>query len=106
MKYAIAAASIAFSVAVSDEARAQTLTECGKSDGYAYYFVGGLVPAGKGGWQKDGIDGGRIILNYVNGDLDLLIKKRHWFNYVRKARWWENNPETDDQRSYCTDCHL
>jgi hypothetical protein len=74
MKYAIAAASIAFSVAVSDEARAQTLTECGKSDGYAYYFVGGLVPAGKGGWQKDGIDGGRIILNYVNGDLDLLIK--------------------------------
>jgi hypothetical protein len=74
MKYAIAAASIAFSVAVSDGACAQTLTECGKSDGYAYFFVGGLVPAGKGGWQKDGIDGGRIILNYVNGELDLLIK--------------------------------
>jgi hypothetical protein len=73
MKYAIAAASITFSVAVC-EAWAQTLTECGRSDGYAYYFVGGLVPAGKGGWQKDGIDGGRIILNYVNGELDLLIK--------------------------------
>jgi hypothetical protein len=34
MKYVIAAASIAFSVTVSDGAWAQTLTECGKSDGY------------------------------------------------------------------------
>ena len=55
-------------------ARAQTLTECGRSDGHAYYFTGGLVPAGKGGWQKDGIDGGRIVLNYANGEVDLLIK--------------------------------
>jgi hypothetical protein len=31
----------------------QTLTECGRSDGYAYYFTGGLVPADKGGWQKE-----------------------------------------------------
>jgi len=45
--------------------QAQTLTECGKSDGYAYYFVGGVVPADKGGWQRDGIPGGRIILNYI-----------------------------------------
>jgi hypothetical protein len=51
--------------------RAQTLTECGKSDGYAYYFS---VPADKGGWTKDGISGGRIILNYINGEIDLLIK--------------------------------
>ena len=55
-------------------ASAQTLTECGKSDGYAYYFSGGLVPADKAGWKKDGIDGGRIILNYINGEIDLLIK--------------------------------
>jgi hypothetical protein len=54
--------------------RAQTLTECGRSDGYAYYFTGGLVAADKGGWKKDGIDGGRIILNYINGEIDLLIK--------------------------------
>jgi hypothetical protein len=45
------------------DVRAQTLTECGRSDGYAYYFSGGLVPADKGGWKKDGIDGGGIILN-------------------------------------------
>jgi hypothetical protein len=40
----------------------------------AYYFSGGLVPAGDGGWKKDGIDGGRIILNFINGEVDLLIK--------------------------------
>jgi len=57
-------------------ASAQTLAECGKSDGYAYYFTGGLVPAGKGGWQKDGVDDGRIILNFINGEVDLLIKDR------------------------------
>ena len=43
MKYVIAAASIAFSVTVSDGAWAQTLTECGKSDGYAYFFAGGFA---------------------------------------------------------------
>jgi hypothetical protein len=54
--------------------RAQTLTECGRSDGYAYYFSGGLISADKSGWRKDGIDGGRIILNFINGEVDLLIK--------------------------------
>jgi len=53
--------------------RAQTVTECGKSGGYSYYFAGGLVPADKGGWKKDGIDGGRIILNLINGKIDLLV---------------------------------
>jgi hypothetical protein len=55
-------------------ASARTLTECGRSDGYAYFFSGGLIPADKTGWQKDRIDGGRIILNYINGELDLLRK--------------------------------
>jgi hypothetical protein len=57
------------------DVRAQTVTECGRSDGYAFYFAGGLVPADKSGWRKDGIDGGRIILNLINGsEIDLLIK--------------------------------
>src|SRR5262245_17511289 len=56
------------------DVRAQTLTECGKSDGYSYHFAGGLVSADKGGWIKDRIDSGRIILNYVNGEIDLLTK--------------------------------
>jgi hypothetical protein len=54
--------------------RAQTVTECGRSEGYSYYFAGGLIPADKGGWRKDGIDGGRIILNLLNGEIDLLMK--------------------------------
>jgi hypothetical protein len=54
--------------------RAQTLTECGRSDGYAYYFSGGLIAPDKSGWRKDGIDGGRIILNFINSEVDLLIK--------------------------------
>jgi hypothetical protein len=71
MRTAIAAAIL---LMLCTGVRAQTLTECGKSDGYVYYFTGGLVPAGKGGWKKDGIDGGRIILNYINGEIDLLTK--------------------------------
>jgi hypothetical protein len=71
-KRALIAAAIFLILCVSTQA--QTLTECGKSDGYAYYFVGGVVPADKGGWQRDGITGGRIILNYINGEIDLLIK--------------------------------
>jgi len=55
-------------------ARTETLTECGRSDGYAYYFSGGLVSPDKSGWRKDGIDGDRIILNFINGEVDLLIK--------------------------------
>lgn len=54
----------------------QSLIECGRSDGYAYYFTGGLISPGKGGWQKDGIDGGRIILNYNGSEVDLLIKDK------------------------------
>jgi len=53
--------------------RAQTVTECERSDGYSYHFAGGLVPADKSGWQKDGY-GGRQVLNYINGEFDLLVK--------------------------------
>jgi hypothetical protein len=52
-------------------ANAQTRTECGRSNGYAYYFSGGAVPAA--GWKKDWIDGGQIILNFINGEADLLV---------------------------------
>jgi hypothetical protein len=64
----------AVTCSASDGARAQTLTECGRSDGYAYYFSDGLITADKSGLTKDGIDGGRIILNFINGEIDLLIK--------------------------------
>jgi hypothetical protein len=34
------------------DAEAQTLTECGRSDGFAYYFPGGLVPADNFGGRR------------------------------------------------------
>jgi hypothetical protein len=52
---------------------AQTVTECGDSQGYAYFFQGGSVPPGQGGMHKDAITGGRIILNYENNEVDLII---------------------------------
>src|SRR5262249_41193961 len=55
------------------DVRAQTLTECGRSDGYTYLFSGGLVPADKSGWQKEW-DDGRTVLNYINREFDLLEK--------------------------------
>ena len=74
-------------------AKAQTKTECGKSNGYAYYFSGGAIPAS--GWKKDWIDGGQIILNFINGEADLLVtnatgstasvKQAGGKIYVRKA---------------------
>src|SRR5262245_22074805 len=73
MRLTLTAAVLCCMAMLCTSARAQTLTECGKSDGYSYYFTGGFV-ADKGGWKKDGIDDGRIILNYINGEIDLLIK--------------------------------
>jgi hypothetical protein len=55
-------------------AGAQTITECGDSEGYAYYFSGGAIPAAQAGMRKDAITGGRIILNYENNEVDLIIK--------------------------------
>lgn len=82
-------------------AMAQTVTECGRSDGYAYYFSGGFVPADKSGWRKDGIDGGKIILNYTNGKFDLLIKKRYWFHYLPGASWLKTIRSKYEQRFNC-----
>jgi hypothetical protein len=66
---------IAGMLAAVATASGATLTECGASDGYGYYFAGGLVPANKAGFTKDGITGGRIILNlYDNNEVDLLLK--------------------------------
>jgi hypothetical protein len=70
----IAATAAAILLMLCTGVRAQTVTECGRSDGYAYYFSGGLVSADKSGWRKDGIDGGRIILNFLKDEVDLLIK--------------------------------
>ena len=74
MRLTLTAAVLCCAAMLCTGVRAQTITECGRSDGYAYYFSGGLISPDKAGWVKDGIDGGRIILNFINDEVDLLIK--------------------------------
>ena len=74
MRLTLTVAVLCCTAMLCSGARAKTLTQCDRSDGYAYYFSGGLIAPDKSGWRKDGIDGGRIILNFINGEVDLLIK--------------------------------
>lgn len=60
------------------EARASELSilaRCGPSTGRSYYFEGGFVGPGQGGWRDDGISDGRlsIVLN-EQGQLDIWSK--------------------------------
>ena len=55
-------------------ANAQTITECGDSEGYAYYFADGVVPQQEAGMRKDAVTGGRILLNFENNEVDLILK--------------------------------
>jgi|EndMetStandDraft_8_1072994.scaffolds.fasta_scaffold05390_12 hypothetical protein len=75
--------AVAVLLMVCTGAKAQTKTECGKSNGYAYYFSGGAVPAS--GWKKDWIDGGQIILNFINREADLLVTNATLTASVRQA---------------------
>lgn len=53
------------------------LARCGASDGQSYYFEGGFVGPGQGGWKKDGVDDGRVtVFLNENDQLDLLVKDR------------------------------
>jgi len=53
--------------------RAESLSiSCGASNGYAYYFEGGLVDRANSGFSEDGISGGKISLTLNekgNGDI-------------------------------------
>lgn len=50
------------------------LTICGESKGDAYYFEGGLVGPGQGGWHQDGISGGSFTLLITDNKLDIIFK--------------------------------
>jgi hypothetical protein len=43
------------------------------SQGYAYFFPGGLVPEAKSGWSKDGITDGRFMLIQDGKEFDLVF---------------------------------
>src|SRR5262249_44669038 len=67
-------AAFIFAVSFLQPAYSKTVTECGDSDGYAYYFAGGAVPPHQAGLRKDAISGGRTILNFENNEFDLILK--------------------------------
>ncbi|WP_147430925.1 hypothetical protein [Oceanibaculum indicum] len=58
----------------SNLANANILTKCGSSEGWAYYFEGGMVPPGQGGWTKDEISGGVIEVHISSGSVDIVFK--------------------------------
>jgi hypothetical protein len=56
-------------------AAAKIITQCGASEGYAYFFEGGLIAEKDAGWQKDGISGGgfQFISADDGSDPDIII---------------------------------
>jgi len=53
---------------------AAVITSCGGSQGYAYFFQGGLVPADQEGWQPDKISTGGIIFTMDEKKPDIIIR--------------------------------
>ena len=64
----------AFLILLSVTTQAQTIFECGASDGHTYYFEGGYVSADKAGWQRDGMSDGQFSLIMRGEKLDVLFK--------------------------------
>lgn len=58
---------------------------CGASQGVAYFFEGGLVGPGQGGWLKDGVTDGGIALVKLDGKLDILFKDATGNRYSHRA---------------------
>lgn len=54
---------------------ATILARCGPSVGQSYYFEGGVIGPGHGGWKPDGYENGRITA-YINdkNEVDILLK--------------------------------
>jgi hypothetical protein len=67
----LAGAALVLAPASAD---AKTLTQCGASEGYAYYLPGGLMPAREAGFTVDTINDGAITLISHNGEVDLIVK--------------------------------
>lgn len=48
--------------------------QCGASEGYSYYFAGGLVPESKAGFTEDSISNGKVTLLLTDsGEGDILF---------------------------------
>jgi len=54
-------------------AQASTITRCGASKGFAWYFESGLVEKRKTGWTKDGVSKGDITLVRDGDEYDIIF---------------------------------
>ena len=55
-------------------ANAETIIQCGGSEGWAYYFGDTSINEKDEGWMQDGISKGGIALTREGNDLDILMK--------------------------------
>lgn len=67
------AAMVIALIATATTANSEVITRCGESSGWAYYFEGGLVGPGQGGWREDGISGGSIEVHLVDERPDIVF---------------------------------
>lgn len=68
----LASAALLLFLASGSNGRAATITRCGESQGYGWYFAGPVVPSNKAGWQKDGITGGDLTLIFDGDQPDIV----------------------------------
>jgi hypothetical protein len=53
---------------------AAVITSCGASQGYGYYFQGGIVPTDQEGWQPSKISKGGIIFTMDEDNADIILR--------------------------------
>ena len=54
-------------------AQAATITECGTSKGYGYYFEGAGIHPGAPGWHEESVRDGAFKLTQDGNQLDLVV---------------------------------
>jgi hypothetical protein len=82
------------------------LARCGPSTGRSFYFEGGIVGPGRGGWQEDGISDGRLtILINEQDQLDIWSKDavNSFVSYLKEG--YKLNVIQVDQKSRTLTIH-
>ena len=65
---------LVFLISSIHQVSAGVVTVCGGSEGYAYFFPSGIVPADEEGWRPDQIPKGQIIFTMDGEKPDIIIK--------------------------------
>ena len=67
------------------DGHAATITRCGESTGWAWFFAGPAVPSTSAGWQKDAITNGDISLIFDGQEPDIVTTDTAGTRSVRAA---------------------